>query len=116
MAPSNLQLIAQLRFMIYYHLDNDLSDNALFLAGRLYALDPRSPDAIHLLALCHLRSNQYKLAFDYSQAAARRALHLGCSYIFAQTCLRLGRNPEGIDALEKIRHAWDGNNDWGRQI
>lgn len=102
--------------MIYYHLDNDLLDNALFLAGRLYALDPRNTDAIHLLALCHLRSNQFKLAFDYSQATARRALHPGCSYVFAQTCLRLGRNPEGIDALEKIRCEWDGNNDWGRQM
>lgn len=98
--------------MIYYHLDNDILHNALFLAGRMHALDSRNPDAIHLLSLCHFRSKQFKLAFDYGQAAARRGSHLGCSYVFAQACLRLDRWSEGIDALEKLRHAWDGKNDW----
>lgn len=113
MPPSTLQLTAQLRLMIYYHLDNELLYNALILAGRMHAFDQKNPEAVHLLSLCHFKNKQYKLAFDYGQPVARRSLHLGCSYVFAQACLKLNRSPEGIDALERTRHMWDGKNDWG---
>jgi anaphase-promoting complex subunit 3 len=112
MAPSNQQLIAQLRSTIWHHLDNDLLSNALFLAGRLHALDPRNPETIHILALCHQRGGQIKTAYDYTQPPARRGLHLGCAYIFAQACLKLNRPLEGIDAIEKVRSTWENRIDW----
>ncbi|KAK4694261.1 anaphase-promoting complex subunit 3, partial [Lecanoromycetidae sp. Uapishka_2] len=42
MAPANPHIINQLRQLIYYHLDCNLLPNALFLAGRLHAYEPRS--------------------------------------------------------------------------
>lgn len=105
---------AELRQIVLYHLDQGLLNNALFLAGRLHALDSRNLQSIHLLALCHLRNTQARLAYHYTQQAARRGLHLGCAYVFAQACLDLNKRAEGIDALERVRHMWDGKNDWGK--
>lgn len=113
MAPSNIQLINQLKVVVWYHLDNDLLNNALFLAGRMHALDPRNTEAVHLLALCHQKSGQFKTAYHYTQTVARRGLHLGCAYVFAQACLKLQRAAEGIDALEKLRPTWESKIDWG---
>lgn len=105
---------AELRQIVLYHLDQGLLNNALFVAGRLHALDARNLHSLHLLALCHLRNAQARLAYHYSQQAARRGLHLGCAYVLAQACLELSKRSEGIDALERVRHLWDGKNDWGK--
>lgn len=109
MAPNAIHLSSQLRQIINYHLENQLVSNALFCAGRLHAIDPRNPDAVHLLALCHYRAGQFKAAYDYSRSLGRKAVSLGCTYIFAQACLALGRNGEGIAALEQARHLWRGD-------
>lgn len=102
---------AQLRRLIYYHLDNDLLRNALFFAGRLHGLDSRGGDAAHLLALCHLKLGQLKAAYDYSREKGFRGQHLGCSYVFAQACLLLERYQDGILALERCRGQWAARND-----
>lgn len=107
MAPTTLQLSGQLRQIVYYHLDNQLLPNALFFAGRLHALDPRGPDSVHLIALCHYRLGQYKAAYDYSRLLGLRGVHLGCSYVFAQACLELERYTDGVTALERARSLWD---------
>ena len=112
MSPSNTCVAAQLRQLIYYHLDNDLVQNALFLAGRLHGLEPRSPDAAHLLALCHFRSGRLKAAYDYSRDKGLRGQHLGCAYVFAQACLGLERLTDGIGALDRARGLWGGRNHW----
>lgn len=115
MAPSVAQLSHQLRQTIYYHLDNDLTSNALFLAGRLHALEPRNPDAVHLLALCHYRQGQAKAAYDYTRILGLgKGSHLGCSYVFAQACLVLDRTTDGIAALEKARALWEGEVYWSK--
>lgn len=105
---------AQLRQLIHYHLDNGFLENALFLAGRLHALEPRSPDAAHLLALCNLRLGRYKAAFDCSRAKGVQSQHLGCAYVFAQACLGLERYDLGAQALEKVRGLWAGRNHWNK--
>lgn len=110
MAPTVLQLSTQLRQIIYYHLDNDLLNNAQFFAERLHGLEPRNPDALHLLALCHHRLGEHKTAYDYIRPIALRGSHLACSYVFAQVCLVLRKNAEGITALERVRSLWDGRN------
>jgi len=108
MAPTVIHLSAQLRQLIYYQLDNNLLQDALFLASRLHALDFRNQDSIHLLALCHQRLGQHKAVYDYAKSAAVRGSHLGCSYIFAQSCLAIGQFEDGIHSLERARPLWDG--------
>ena len=114
MPPANPHIISQLRQLIYYHLDCNLLRNALFLAGRLQAYEPRSSEAAYLLALCHLRLGQIKAAYDSSKNSGSRGTHLGCSYIFAQACLGLERYVEGVTAIDRSRGLWSSRNSWGR--
>ncbi|KAI4174622.1 MAG: hypothetical protein LQ343_002195 [Gyalolechia ehrenbergii] len=106
MSPLNPCVISQLRQLIYYHLDHHLLRNALFFAGRLQAYDPKSPESAYLLALCYFRLGSLKSAYDSSRHWGQRATHphLGCSYIFAQACLGLGKHIEGTAALDKNKH------------
>lgn len=105
---------SQLRQLIFYNLDNDLLDNANFLAGRLHALEPRNPDSSHLFALTYLRLRRFKAAFDFSQRYGANGRHLGCAYVFAQACSHLSRNTEGIAALEKAKGLWSGRSNWNK--
>lgn len=113
MSPTNIAA-SQLRQLIFYNLDNDLLDNANFLAGRLHALEPRNPDSSHLLALTYFRLRRCKAAFDYSQKYGANGRHLGCAYVFAQASLQLGRNTEGITALDKAKGLWSGKSNWNK--
>lgn len=105
---------AQLRQLIHYHLDNGFAENALFLATRLHALEPRNPDAAHLLALCNLRLARYKAAFDAARPKGPQAQHLGCAYVFAQACLALELFELGAQALDKVRGLWAGRSHWSK--
>lgn len=111
-ASENPHVAAQLRNLVYYSLDNDLLQNALFHAGRLHGLDTRNGDASHLIALCHFRMGQYKAAHDYSRDKGLRGNHLGCAYVFAQSCLALQRFVDGITALERSKSSWVPRNHW----
>ncbi|MDI1489002.1 MAG: anaphase-promoting complex subunit cdc27 [Ramalina farinacea] len=63
MAPgNNPHVVSQLRQLIYYHLDCNLTRNALFFAGRLTAYEPRSSEAAYLLSLCYLKLGQLSAA------------------------------------------------------
>lgn len=115
MSPSNPYISCQLRQLIYYHLDNNLVRNALFLAGRLHAHEPRSSEASYLLSLCHLLSGQVKAAWDYSKSAGSRGTHVGCSYVYAQACLDLGKYVDGVTALERSKGLWVSRNNWSKQ-
>ncbi|CZT15028.1 related to 20S cyclosome subunit (BimA/Nuc2/Cdc27) [Ramularia collo-cygni] len=112
MSPASGIAASQLRQLIFYHLDNDMVDNANFLAQRLFAAEPRNPDSSHLLALTYFRLRRFRAAFDFSQKYGANGRHLGCAYIFAQSCLELEQNMEGVTALEKSKSAWAGKNDW----
>ena len=114
MPPSTTYIATQLRQLIYYHLDNNLLDNALFLAGRLSAYEPRSPEAAYLQALCQFQSGHIKAAWDSSRIHATRGNHLGCCYIYAQASLELGRYVEGITALERSKNLWQMRNSWNQ--
>lgn len=112
MSPINSHIASQLRQLIYYHLDCNLLRNALFLAGRLHAYEPRSSEAAYLLALCHLRLGQLKAAYDSSKTSGSRGNHIGCSYIFAQACLGLERYLEGITAIDRCKSVWITRSSW----
>ena len=103
MAPTNPYNAAYLQQFIYYSLDNNILPTALFLAQRLQAYEPTSPDASYLLSLCYLRLNQLSLAAECSEAFVKTSQHLGCAYIFAQCCRGLERYCDGITALEPWR-------------
>ncbi|KAH0544884.1 hypothetical protein FGG08_000964 [Glutinoglossum americanum] len=105
MSPTNPYIVYQLRYLVYYHLDNHLHENALFLAERLHAYEPRSADSWYLLALCHLRLGQLKAAYEYGRTSGTKGAHLGCAYVFAEACRGLGRPMEGIGALERNKHS-----------
>ncbi|KAK4861291.1 hypothetical protein LT330_004207 [Penicillium expansum] len=114
MALSTGHVASQLRHLIYYQLDNNLIRNALFLASRLLAYEPRSFEAQYLLALCHLHNGEVKAAFECSQASGSRGLHAGCAYVFAQTCLDLGKYLDGVTALERSKPLWASKNHWNK--
>jgi anaphase-promoting complex subunit 3 len=114
MALSTGHVASQLRHLIYYHLDNNLIRNALFLAGRLHAYEPRSFEAQYLLSLCHLHNGEIKAAFEHSQSSGSRGLHLGCAYVFAQACLDIGKHLDGITALERSKGLWATKNNWNK--
>lgn len=114
MSPASTLAVVQLKQLIYYHLDNESLDNANFLAGRLYAIESRNPDASHLLALTYHRLRRSKAAYDFSQRYGANGRHLGCAFVFALACQELGKFSEGITALEKARALWVGRNHWGK--
>ncbi|KAJ5170791.1 20S cyclosome subunit (BimA/Nuc2/Cdc27) [Penicillium coprophilum] len=114
MALSTGHVASQLRHLIYYQLDNNLIRNALFLAARLLAYEPRSFEAQYLLALCHLHNGEVKAAFECSQASGSRGLHAGCAYVFAQACLDLGKYLDGVTALERSKPLWVSKNHWNK--
>jgi anaphase-promoting complex subunit 3 len=106
MAPTNAAIAGLLKQAVYYHLDNLSYSNALFFAERLHAHDQRSPESTFLLALSHYRSGDSRSAYEVSKPSGCRGVHLGCSFIFAQSCLDLERYKDGITALEKARPLW----------
>ena len=112
MPPSVPHIASQLRQLIYYHLDNNLLKNALFLSQRLVAYEPRSAEAAYLLSLCQYQSGFVKGAWDSSRQFGQRGSHLGCAYVFAQACLELGRYADGIASIEKSRNLWRDRNSW----
>ena len=114
MSPSSSHISNQLRQLVYYHLDCNLLHNALFLAGRLHAYEPKTSEAIYLLSLCHLRLGQLKAAYDTSKSLGSRGTHLGCSYVFAQACLGLERYTEGATAVERSKGLWGVKNNWNK--
>lgn len=113
MAPLVAVTNELLQQAVYYHLDNSSHDNALFFAERLCAQD-KTTEAAFLLAICHLRLGDNRSAYHVSKAAGYRGIHLGCSYIFAQSCQRLGLWKEGIMALEKSRGFWSSKSNMGK--
>lgn len=112
LAPDGVK--AQLRQLIYYHIDNNLLTNALFFAERLLAYSHREAESAYLVALCHLRLGDEASAYEYSKSQGHRGTHLGCAYVFAQACLALDRHKDGIVALEKSRGQWGGKNSFGK--
>ncbi|CAI7663090.1 unnamed protein product [Penicillium pancosmium] len=114
MALSTGHVASQLRHIIYYHLDNNLIRNALFLAERLHAYEPRSFEAQYLLSLCHLHNGEIKAALEFSQASGSRGMHAGCAYVYAQACLDVGKYLDGATALERSKALWVSKNHWNK--
>lgn len=98
---------ARLR-LVYEFLDSDLHENALFIAERLHALEPDNSSWLHLTGLCYLRLGRVSLALDRTREKGINGSHLGCSYVFAQACLKQRNYVEGITALRQAKPLWGG--------
>ncbi|KAK3302533.1 uncharacterized protein B0T15DRAFT_308723 [Chaetomium strumarium] len=114
MAPTSAAVAGLLKQTVYYHLDNLSYQNALFFAERLFAHDQRSPESAFLLALSHFHLGDPRSAYEVSKPPGCRGVHLGCSFVFAQSCLDLERYKDGITALEKARPLWSAKCSVGR--
>ncbi|KAG9243082.1 hypothetical protein BJ878DRAFT_136488 [Calycina marina] len=116
MAPSNTGacVSVQLKQLIHYHIDNNLTKNALFFAERLAACEPKSSESAYLLSLCHLRLGDYASAYEYSKQAQMKGSHLGCIYVHAQACMEVEKHKEGIITLERSRGLWTGKSSSGK--
>lgn len=96
MSSSKPHIHEHFQQIIWYSLDNNLVNNALFVAERLLALNERDPSSRHLLGLCLLRAGRASSAYHITNGFR----HLGCSYVFAQSCKELGKYREGLLSLE----------------
>ncbi|KAK0645895.1 hypothetical protein B0T16DRAFT_390428 [Cercophora newfieldiana] len=105
MAPNSATIAALLRQTVHYHLDNFAYENALFFSERLVAHE-RVAESAFLLSLSHLRLGDLRSACEASRQYGYRGTHLGCAFIFAQSCLDLEKYKDGITALEKARPLW----------
>ncbi|KAK9456979.1 hypothetical protein V1511DRAFT_241193 [Dipodascopsis uninucleata] len=100
--PTATFLKSQLRKVVWYSLDNGLDSNALFAAERLAAEDASDLESIHLLAHCHYVRQRYKSAMRLTEDKK----HIGCVYIYALCCLKLGKFRQGCKILERGRSLW----------
>ena len=83
-----------LRRLVIQNLSLFLYDNARFFAERLYYEDPQ-PENLHLLAQSYFRQGKIKqtyLILQHSDWPTNR-------YLFALSCIRLGKLNEGERAL-----------------
>ncbi|KAF5093915.1 hypothetical protein D0Z00_003786 [Geotrichum galactomycetum] len=105
---STTLVAATLRNAVWHYLDHDLLETAAFTAERLQALEeapgrvgvmPISAAAAatrHLLATVYYRLGRYQTVMDL----CNRVVHVGCLYLYARCCLKLGKLSLGISALE----------------
>lgn len=115
MPPATATTSSQLRQLIYYHLDNNLLKNALFLAQRLIAYEgSKNAEAAYLLAYCQFQSGYVKASWETSRSFAQKGTHLGCAHIFAQASLELGTYTDGLVVVDKSRPLWQTRNTWNQ--
>ena len=78
------------------------------------ACEPKLPEAAYLQALCQFRLGLFKAAYDSCKSFGSKGTHLGCSYVFAQSCLALEKYLEGILALDRSKGLWHARNNWNK--
>lgn len=88
-----------LRNTIWHYLDQNLLESAAFTAERVLAMDKGNPDTKHLAGLVHYRLGQYQTAMQCTNNTS----HIGCLYIYAQSCYKLKEYTLGISALQEGR-------------
>lgn len=82
---------------IWHYLDQNVLESAAFTAERLYAMDTDNPESKHLVGLVNYRLGKYQTAMQ----CTNNVHHLGCLYIYAQSCYKLKEYTLGISAIEE---------------
>lgn len=102
----NEHLQQHLRSIIIHSIDNFNFRNAEFASERLLAMDTDNLDAIYLYCLSLYHQAKYKTCY-HKLVDILSSNHLGCSYLFARSCLHLKKYKEGIFQLNKIEHLFN---------
>ncbi|CAH6722197.1 anaphase-promoting complex subunit Cdc27p [[Candida] jaroonii] len=90
-------VIQQLRSVIIHSIDTFNYSNAEFAGERLLALD-NSSHSIYLYAIVLFHQGKHKTVYSKLLDIVD---HLGCAYLFAKSCLQLGKYKEGIYQILK---------------
>lgn len=91
-----------LRNTIWQYLDQDRLDSAVFTAERVLAMDKNNATTKHLVGLVYYRKGQYQTAMN----CTNNTNHVGCLYIYAQSCYKLKEYVMGITALEEGKNLY----------
>jgi anaphase-promoting complex subunit 3 len=89
---------------ILYNLDNGLHQSAMFLAEQHYFQNTSDDTARLLYAKALLAAGEQLKAHTLT----RGSRHVGCAYLYAQTCRALKRYESGINALQAVHYGWKG--------
>lgn len=95
-------VVSCLNNTVWHYLDQNVLDSAMFTAERLYAMDRDSPETRHLVGVVHYRLGQYKSAMQ----CTNNTTHLGCLYIYAQSCYKIKEYTLGISAIEEGKNLY----------
>lgn len=87
---------------VLYSLDNGFLSSAVFLSEQLHHSDTSNDNSRFLHSLCLIRAGEISKAHHLTKAVK----HLGCAYIYAQTCLTLKTYKAGILALQSVQSSW----------
>ncbi|KAK9704531.1 anaphase-promoting complex subunit cdc27 [Basidiobolus ranarum] len=98
--------VSQFKSLIWYSLDHDLKENAIFFAERLHAYATLDEETQYLLAKCLFREKKYLSAYQ----VLRSSPSFSCKFLLARCCLHLNKLEEAEKLLlsllndEKIKY------------
>ncbi|KAL7666565.1 Anaphase-promoting complex subunit 3 [[Candida] zeylanoides] len=97
-SPDHHYLTQHLRSVVLRSLDTFNYANAEFVCERLLALDASNVASAHLYGLTLMRRGRHKACFNF---LAGQPDDLGCSYLYARSCLQLAKHKEGVVRLAR---------------
>lgn len=86
----------QLAASFWHAIDYNLIPTAAFTVERMLAIDPSSEN-VHLHALVLDRQGRHKAVL---MATKTHLSHIGCLYLYAESCLKLQKHADGARVLE----------------
>lgn len=92
----------QLAASFWHAIDYNLIPTAAFTVERMLAIDP-SPENVHLHALVLDRQGRHKAVL---MATKTHLSHIGCLYLYAESCLKLQKHADGARVLEAGKKTW----------
>lgn len=92
----------QLAASFWHAIDYNLIPTAAFTVERMLAIDP-SAENVHLHALVLDRQGRHKAVL---MATKTHLAHMGCLYLYAESCLKLQKHADGARVLEAGKKTW----------
>jgi len=83
------------------HMHAKRNFDALICCKRALAIDPNHADALHLMGLLSLETNQHDIALEWIVSAIRQSPKSEYLSSLGEVLLRQGRNDEALKALDK---------------
>lgn len=92
----------QLTASFWHAIDFNLIPTAAFTVERMLAIDPCAEN-VHLHALVLDRQDRHKAVL---MATKTHLSHMGCLYLYAESCLKLQKHADGARVLEAGKKSW----------